>query len=161
MTALLVLDAAHRRPVFDLVVATLWSDGEIADREIAAAHGAQLALGLVHPSDEAALAIARGPARSWRALAAAPEPTRVLAYAAAVWTAQADGRVDASEASFLRDVRRTLCLDDAAVRFADGLARWSHATSRDHAHPSHRAFSLLLLEGARRLASIRARRMAA
>lgn len=159
MTALLVFDSTHQRPVFDLVVATLWADGQVADREIAAAHGAQLALGLVHPADEASAAIARGPRDAWRMLATAPERARVLAYAAAVWTALADGVIDPSEAAFLREVRRALCLDDGTVRFADGLARWVDASARDEALAWHRAFARLVVEGARRLEQVRARKL--
>ncbi|MDQ3033128.1 MAG: hypothetical protein M3Y87_11970 [Myxococcota bacterium] len=161
MTALLVFDGAHRRPVFDLVVATLWADGEVADREIAAARGAQVALGLVHPADEAATAIARGPRDAWRMLGGAPERVRVLAYASSVWTALADGVIDASEALFLREVRASLSLDDGAVRFADGLARWIDATAREGSMPWHRAFARLVIEGARRLEHVRVRRLEA
>ena len=167
MSALLVFDSTHQRPVFDLVVATLWADGHVADREIAAAHGAQLALGLVHPADEASAAIARGPRHpnderaAWRTLGAAPERARVLAYAAAVWTALADGVIDPSEADFLREVRRALALDDGAVRFADGLARWIDAGAREEELPWHRAVARLVVEGARRLERVRARRLEA
>lgn len=158
MSALLAFDATLQRPLFDLVVATLWADGEVADREIAAAHGAQLALGLVHPSDDAASAIGQGPSERWRALAAASDRERVLAYAAAVWTALADRTIDPGEARFLRELRRTLALDEGAVRFADALARWIDARARDEALPAHRAFARLLVEGAQRVAQVEARR---
>lgn len=161
MSALLVFEGAHRRPVFDLVVATLWADGDVADREIAAVRGAQLALGLVHPADDAATAIARGPRSAWRMLAGASERVRVLAYASSVWTALADGVIDASESLFLREVRASFALDDGAVRFADGLARWIDASARDESMPWHRAFAQLVIEGARRLERVRMRRLAA
>ena len=161
MTALLSFDPDQAQPLFDLVVATLWADGEVADREIAAARGAQLALGLVHPGDGAEISIARGPCDRWRTLVRGSERERVIAYAAAVWTALADGRIDPGEARFLREVRVVLALDDAAVRFADGLARYVDAAARDEALPHHRAFAQLLLTGARRVERVRARRAAA
>lgn len=158
MSALLAFDAALQRPLFDLVVATLWADGDVADREIAAAHGAQLALGLVHPSDDAASAIGQGPTERWRALAWAPDRERVVAYAAAVWTALADRVIDPGEARFLRELTRVLSLDERSVRFADGLARWIDVRAREQALPAHRAFARLLIEGAQRVAQVEARR---
>lgn len=161
MSVILSFDPEHTRPLFDLVVATLWADGEIADREIAAVRGAQVALGLVHELDDAEVAVARGPRDRWRLLVRARERDRVVAYAAAVWTALADGRIDPGESRFLREVRSVLALDDSAVRFADSLARYVDATSRDEVAPHHRAFARLLIDGARRVEVIRARRAAA
>ncbi|WP_157070025.1 hypothetical protein [Sandaracinus amylolyticus] len=161
MSALLAFDATLQRALLDLVVATLWADGDVADREIAAARGAQIALGLVHPSDDAASAIGHGPSDAWRTLAGASDRERLLAYAAAVWTALADRVIDPGEARFLREVRHALALDDGAVRFADTLARWIDADARDASLPAHRSFAQLLVQGARRVAQVEARRAAA
>ena len=156
MSAILSFDPEHSRTLFDLVVATLWADGEVADREFAAARGAQIALGLVHESDDARVAVARGARERWRGLARAGARDRVLAYAAAVWTALADGRIDPGEARFLREVRTTLALEPGGVALAEGLARYVDAASRAERAPFHRAFTRLLREGARRLEVIHA-----
>lgn len=161
MTALLSFEPEQAQPLFDLVVATLWADGELADREIAAARGAQVALGLVYGARTAEIAIARGPTERWRQLARARERERMIAYAAAVWTALADARIDPGELRFLREVRSVLALDEAAVCFAEGLARWVDSTAREEAMPHHRAFALLLITGARRVERVRARHAAA
>jgi hypothetical protein len=158
MTTLLALDPRLHRPLLDLVVATLWSDGQVADREIAAARGAQVALGLLHPDDDAARAIGLGPSGSWRGLAAAPARERTLAYAAASWTALADGVVDPGEARFLDVLQRSLRLKPARIALATGLARWVNAQARAEGLPPHRSFAQLLAQGARRVAQLEERR---
>jgi hypothetical protein len=162
MSALLSFDPELHRPLVDLVIATLWADGQVADREIAAARGAQIALGLVHDSgDESTALIARGPSARWQTIARAPEGTRVIAYAAAVWTALADGRMDPGERAFLREVAAAFALDEHAIRFGDAIARWIAAAAREERLEPYRAFARLLVQGARRVASIRARRLEA
>jgi hypothetical protein len=155
MSALLSYDPSLQRPLLDLVVATAWADPLVGDRQLAAVRGAQIALGLVNGEDAAAFS--RGASGAWLELSSAPLRERKIAYAAAVWVALSDDLIDAGEASLLRDVRRALSLDDAAVRFADSLARF---VASEGGEP-HRAFSRLLVEGARRHARVHLRRWAA
>ena len=75
-----------------------------------------------------------------------------------VYLRVADGVIDGGEERFLADLRHTLALDEADARFARGFAHWTVARALEDASPWHRAFASLVLEGARRLERVRARR---
>ena len=158
MSALLSFDPSLRRPLFDLVVRVARVDPMIGASQIAAVRGAQVALGLV--TDQWDAALMRASTGEWRALAAASDRERSLAYAAARWVALSDGVLDDAEAKLLATLRRDLRLGDALVRLAESIANGVALRARVEGLPAHRAFALLVIEAARHAERRRALRAA-
>jgi len=136
-----VLDTAAANAIFELLVAVMWSDGELAATEVARGRAAVEVMGLRPARGGAFTAMADGALPFGEIdIDGLTGPQRRLAFAAAEWLADAAPSPSDRSNGFVRALQMRLGIDDDDARILGEIAL---GLGRECEDPRH-AFGILM-----------------